>query len=498
MNTEVELKYLVLSSDVEAKVTSLLTTEGISFDKKSKELSNCYFDTADLTLRKKDYGLRVRGCENKFEQTIKTAGVVVGGLHKRPEYNVDIQSTFPDLSLFPKNIWSPEDNIEKIQQQLISLFDTDFTRIIWLVDFKDSKIELAFDQGKISSDGQHLDISEIELELVEGSIEHLFDLAKTLFKCLLVRPGLKSKAARGYQLWHKLGPKDLDENIQIDTSGVTLTESFSQGIAHCLNQLHLAVDNYIREPTYVHLVQAVNVLVMLRHGFWLFDLRLNEKGQGIREQISYFIHLFAWLDNAVYFQELMNKTGNYRKKLELSDQLIEQLRIEKQRFPEPADVIALIHGERFNQLQLSLVELVISKAEQVFIPYTGEINYREYATEKLSASLHDLKSVLSEDSVTIDQYLGVRKLVRRSLLTGGWFGLLFDAKLCNQFRRPWLDLQQGLGELRSLSIIHQQLKRLEDAPNKLISWQQSKLDNLLMALEHSRLSATSQQPYWLD
>lgn len=502
MNTEVELKYLILSQDVEAKITSLLSdgecAEKCSFVKNRKLLTNCYFDTPDLALRNKDYGLRVRGCNNKLEQTIKTAGVVVGGLHQRPEYNVDINNSFPDLSLFPANIWTEQDNLTQLQQQLIPLFDTDFTRITWLVTFEKSKIELAFDQGTISSDGEQLEISEIELELVEGSVEQLFELARILFRGLLLRPGIQSKAARGYQLWHKKSQQDADANLQIDISGASLSENFSHGISHCLQQLHLAIEHYMRQPNYDHLVQVINVLVMLRHGFWLFDLHLNEKGREIREQLSAFVQLFDWLDSAVYLKELMNKTGNYRKKLDLSEQLIDQLRIEKQRFPEDSHVVELIHSQRFNEIQLSLLELVVTKAEQVFTPLVGEINYRQYAQEKLSASLYDLKSVLPNESLTIEQYLALRKRVSRSLLTGGWFGLLFDAQLRDQFRMPWLDIQQGLGELRSLWIIHQQLERLEDAPKKLIAWHHSKLENLLLALEHSRQSAMAQKPYWLE
>lgn len=502
MNTEVELKYLVLSEDVEAKITSLLSDKHcagkLSFVKSHKVLSNCYFDTSDLALRKKDYGLRVRGCNNQLEQTIKTAGVVVGGLHQRPEYNVDIQHSFPDLSLFPLSIWSEQDDITQLQKQLISLFDTDFTRIIWLVDFKESKIELAFDRGTISSDGEQLDISEIELELISGSVEHLFDLARLMFSGLLLRPGIKSKAARGYQLWQKTVQEDEETNLQIATSSNNLKEHFTQGISHCLHQLYVAIEQYIQQSNYEHLVKVIDVLVMLRHGFWLFDLHLNDKGREIREQLSVFIQLFDWLDSAIYVRELMNKTGNYRKKLDLSEQLIEQLRIEKQRFPEPSHVIELIHGERFNAIQLSLLELIYSKAEQVFTPLTGEINYRQYAQEKLSLSLNDLLSVLPKENLTIEQYLALRKRVKRSLLTGGWFGLLFDVQLRDQFRMPWLDIQQGLSELQSLWIIHQQLERLENVPEKLIVWHQSKLDNLLLALEHSRQNAMTQQPYWLE
>lgn len=36
-----------------------------------------------------------------------------------------------------------------------------------------------------------------------GGIDDLFTLAEVLFQYLKLRPGLKSKAARGYALWQK-------------------------------------------------------------------------------------------------------------------------------------------------------------------------------------------------------------------------------------------------------------------------------------------------------
>ncbi len=47
-------------------------------------LTNCYFDTKELSFRKHDFGLRVRSKNEQREQTIKTAGQTIGGLHKRP------------------------------------------------------------------------------------------------------------------------------------------------------------------------------------------------------------------------------------------------------------------------------------------------------------------------------------------------------------------------------------------------------------------------------
>ena len=95
MVTEIELKYFVTSKNTQENITQLFTEQQLSFSCVKKKLSNCYYDTTDLNFRHHDMGLRIRGCDGQLEQTIKTAGVVIAGLHQRPEYNVDIENNFP-------------------------------------------------------------------------------------------------------------------------------------------------------------------------------------------------------------------------------------------------------------------------------------------------------------------------------------------------------------------------------------------------------------------
>ena len=61
------------------------------------KLTNIYFETADNQLRRWDMGLRIRGFDDRYEMTLKAAGQTVGGLHQRPEYNVDIEK--PELAI---------------------------------------------------------------------------------------------------------------------------------------------------------------------------------------------------------------------------------------------------------------------------------------------------------------------------------------------------------------------------------------------------------------
>jgi triphosphatase len=100
--------------------------------------------------------------------------------------------------------------------------------------------------------------------------------------------------------------------------------------------------------------------------------------------------------------------------------------------------------------------------------------------------------------LTSEQFLSHAKLLNRSLLTTTWFGLLFDQDDRKQYRTPWLDIQQGISELQTLWILHQQLQTLDDKPSKLVSWQGRKVEGLLVALNGSKEIAIAMQPYWLE
>ncbi len=207
MSTEIELKYLLSDNDdnkrsVADKITAMLTEKCVDFEYSVKQLTNDYFDSEELDLRKMDIGLRIRTQGNKYEQTIKTAGKVVSGLHQRPEYNVDIESNHLALALFPEHIWPKNIDIMTLQKNLQVIFTTNFTRQAWLISQGDSIIELALDRGTINTANcqQPLVINELEVELVKGEQQALFKLAEQLKVIVAIEPGNLSKAARGYAL----------------------------------------------------------------------------------------------------------------------------------------------------------------------------------------------------------------------------------------------------------------------------------------------------------
>ena len=503
MTTEIELKYLVLGDNTEEKINQALNRENIQFSYQEKQLANCYFDTPDLNLRHHDMGLRVRRNNDHIEQTIKTAGQVVGGLHSRPEYNVDIVSEFPILSLFPNEIWHQSQSVSTIQRDLVALFDTNFKRCTWLItDAVGNVVELAFDQGEITSSENKESIHELEFELVKGDKSALFNLARLLFDVLALRPGIKSKAARGYLLWRKQpeSRQTQQSNYICENRRDSIAAAFTNGLSLSLTGLQKAIERYLVAPSLQALIQIKADLATLRHGFWLFEEYLSAQELLVRDELSHFIHLLAWVDNAIHLQELTNKTGNYRKKLEFSQQLIEQLRIEKRLFPSNEDISQLLHSSRFNQLQLSILELFLTRNQQhSTADEVSDDALLKFAQEKIEFSLSELSvQMKNTSSLQSQQYLDLSKPLYRSSLTGTWLAGLFDNELRDKFRHPWLDLQQGITELHSLWIIQLQLEKLDNPPKKMVQWQNSKVDSLLIALNHTKAIAVTMPRYWYE
>ncbi|XBS69304.1 CYTH domain-containing protein [Acerihabitans sp. KWT182] len=145
MSEEIEIKFIVHPGSVSRLAERVSAGGGVH--SAPQRLMNIYFETAGQDLRRHGIGLRIRGNDSRYEMTAKTAGNVIGGLHRHPEYNVPLTGPELDLSLLPVEIWPEGTDIKDLQTRLQPLFRTDYQREKWVVRFGDSEIEAAFDQG---------------------------------------------------------------------------------------------------------------------------------------------------------------------------------------------------------------------------------------------------------------------------------------------------------------------------------------------------------------
>jgi triphosphatase len=216
MEYEIELKLLTNDQAGNIIEKKLLPQINASITQETLVLTNHYFDTPDRALRQHYIGLRIRGNNQKFEQTLKTAGKSIGGLHQRPEYNVLLdgskEQTIPDLKLFPTSVWPNNIDVDILQSKIETLFTTHFQRKIYLLEFTQGDIvELVWDFGEVTSGNKSVAICEVELELKKGTTTSLFNLAKLIVGLMPTTIGTDSKAALGYTLLDGLCVKKLGQ-----------------------------------------------------------------------------------------------------------------------------------------------------------------------------------------------------------------------------------------------------------------------------------------------
>jgi triphosphatase len=221
MEYEIELKLLTNENAGEIIETKLLSQINAHITQETQILTNHYFDTPNRTLRQHNIGLRIRGNDQTFEQTLKTSGKSIGGLHQRPEYNVQLDELkkqnvgLPNLTLFPLSAWPKTIDVNDVQASIEILFSTHFERRIYLLEFPHGDIvELVWDLGEVTSRHQNVPICEIELELKKGSTTELFNLARLIVSLLPITIGIDSKAAIGYKLCDGSSPRNFAQHQQ--------------------------------------------------------------------------------------------------------------------------------------------------------------------------------------------------------------------------------------------------------------------------------------------
>lgn len=202
MNQEIELKFQISESAIKSLSRFLQTQDLV--EKHSLQLTNTYYDSLDNLLRNHRSSLRIRGtCElgksTEYEITVKSAGKALAGLHARQEHNVRLPNNRLDLSVLPPHVFGEGLDKDVLAKNLVAQFSTNFERQTWLINYNQSQIEVALDQGKIVADKLMQPIIEVELELKTGYQLDLLLLALELSKFNL-HLFSQSKAARGYRL----------------------------------------------------------------------------------------------------------------------------------------------------------------------------------------------------------------------------------------------------------------------------------------------------------
>ena len=200
MATEIELK---LDIDVELIPTLQNHPLLAGLTPSINQLENIYYDTADQQLRSQKMGLRTRFDGKQWQQTLKTAGQTIDGLHLRDEWETPVDDKQLQLDQLTA-VGANGRTIDWLAKLVLKpAFNTRFERQYWLLTgggLGSDRVELVLDQGEVLAGNQSSPICEIELELQQGDVETLQKVLRLLKTTIRLKPSNISKAARGYQL----------------------------------------------------------------------------------------------------------------------------------------------------------------------------------------------------------------------------------------------------------------------------------------------------------
>ena len=432
METEIELKFFVSPKFSQSLLHKISTMKVLQ--QGCRQLSNVYFDTSDLRFRQHDMGLRIRGFDGVFVQTLKTSGRVVAGLHQRPEYNAETTSTLPILALHPEEAWPEGFDVEKAESELTALFSTDFERQQWLIALNDgSQIEVAFDQGWVRADDRESPICEVELELISGQPEALFSLARDLCSDGGMRLGNLSKAARGYRLAFQSPAESICPLTAVKLSDSdTVEDAFIQTLEHALAHWHRHEQIYIEEPSIEALQEMQHALILLRQALVTFGKLIPRRASSLlRQELQWLDGEFAWLAEAQYLDGLLADKGQVLKKLAVQKPLMKTLNKRQDTLPTTKDMLRLLSSARYCGLLLDLSRWILNRGWQPFLDEKARkkvsANVHGFAEQALKRSWEEVCNVFVPSKMfTRSDYLDQYPRLQRNLYSGLCFARLFD------------------------------------------------------------------------
>ncbi len=245
---------------------------------KRRPMASLYLDTPQCELARREMALRLRREGHRWVQTLKAGASGTGGLHARDEWEFDRPGPNLDLSLFAATPLAKVAAPATLHERLVPAFEVNFMRTTWqLSPAPGSRLEVALDAGAVESRGRREEISEVEIECLEGDPGAAFDLAALLLEEVALRPSAITKAARGYRLFRRtaLRPQKAGR-VHLDATLTPLAAARAV-VAASLEQLQANEEGVLRSPAPEFVHQARIALRRMRSSLQLFREVIGEE-----------------------------------------------------------------------------------------------------------------------------------------------------------------------------------------------------------------------------
>ncbi len=234
MLAEIELKAELSAAGARAVRARLQASHG---EGALARLTTAYLDTADDQLARAGIALRVRREGGRRIVTVKAGRSSLGGLQSATEWEGPLLARLGPVRSIRDAELARRVADMVADGPLATRFETQVKRRRWHVRGSCGTAEVALDDGRVKAAGRKARFHEIELELLEGSPEVLYEIGKTLIADVPAWPGSWNKAARGARC---LGgtppiPDPPAGAAPRPASGAAQEEAFRQGLRHLVD-----------------------------------------------------------------------------------------------------------------------------------------------------------------------------------------------------------------------------------------------------------------------
>jgi triphosphatase len=489
IDPEIELKLLVADGADMIIQQQLVPALSGTVEVSKLILANYYYDSPQRDLRKHDIGFRIRTNNGSIEQTIKTRGTMIGGLHQRPEFNIALEQALPMLELFAKDIWPQDLSVTELQKQLRLMFTTNFTRHVYLLTLPDdTQVELVWDKGEIAAKQQILPLCELELELKRGKPEHLFSLARHIAQLMPVRIGNASKAARGYMLVDGLEIKllPMPETLNIEQHA-NVENAFIQA-------MEFALGYWQHHEALYHITPSANTLRAMSKGMELVLTTLSVYQEAlywdgltdVQDALLIWLAKWTWVEDLYHLSRLSSETDekiiNFAKK----PTLVNRLKDKTEALIAQNQPLSLLSNPKNILLQLDIAQALFAKPwrqESEGYLITNQVFAKQYVLNNKSTAL---TNTISTQLCSVQDYIYHAGDIEHQQQLNF---LLATVSTTNAQAKSqlWQEIGRGLDELRLVVLLQEEAANIDmEDKDKVLRWCAERITILLGAMEGSR------------
>ncbi|MEX5444379.1 CYTH and CHAD domain-containing protein [Acinetobacter schindleri] len=481
---EIELKFQVPSH-----MHAQLQQDFISLTLVRNHLWARYFDTTELQLREHGIALRQRLENEIWLQTLKAPGKqpferleVEFELGKEQPEQCDLKhyKNYPEVSELLKEA------LGSLKIPLNLQFETEVQRSIHVENYKNSVIEIAFDQGEIRHGTEFIAIYELEFELKQGQLSELIEFVQPWIQRYDLWLDSRSKSDRGYALIEGSSITPAQHQLPLvlskdDNLHGMLQKIIRNTLQHLLpNATALSTEHYDSE----HIHQARVAIRRLRSALRFFNVDELEIPPIWVEQLT----------------ELFQQLGAARDRDALAESLLPQLEAAGSPIlslppatEENVDVEQVFREPETNYLILDLLRYSEAEPKQV----TTDIRMLYKRLGKLHQQICADAEQFCE--LAIEDQHRTRKRVKRLRYNIEFLQNLFPAKQVKNYLKALKPLQESLGQYNDLHVaesLYQPYVKRKPKAWFVLGWLHAEQQRLQKEIQAELQQFAQVQPFW--